>query len=320
MSSAKRTPQSAARKAPRPASPPTEVVDPAWLIRALALTLGFALLCAYLTACLLFYQGEWQLVLHPSHTVDRTPASVNLPFTPARFGDFNTGQPHLTGWWIPAQPAATQPAPHNSALTVLYLHGGWGSLSDTLPALTLLHNTGLNVFAIDYRGFGASDNSLHPDAGRMAQDAGAALDYLVSTRHIPAASIVPMGSGLGAALAVQLARDHPELRAIILDNPDPDPAATAAAASPSKIIPIRLLFGSRFAIAGPLATLSTPKLLIAGGPLAASNHSPASLQNLNALFRHAAGPSSIVMLPPSGPDRELQANIRQFLDERIPTP
>lgn len=300
---------------PRKPSAPTdslEIVDPAWLLRALALTLGIALICAYLTACLLFYQGAWQLVLHPSHTVDRTPASAGIAFTPVRFGDFNTGQPHLTGWWIPAQTAAQpSPAPLSSALTVLYLHGGSGSLSNTLPVLTLLHGMGLNVFAIDYRGFGASDASKHPDADRMAQDTAAALEYLTATRHLPAAAIVPMGSGLGASLAVQLAHNHPELPAIILENPDPDPAATAAAASPSRIIPVRLFFGSRFAIEEQLAHLSTPKLLISEGPTV-PNASPAALADL---FRHAAAPKYAVTLPPIDADTAFRDALRRFLNE-----
>jgi hypothetical protein len=284
---------------------PVEIVDPRWLAKALALTLAVALLCAYLTACLLFYQGAWQLVLHPSRTVDRTPASAGLVFTPVRFGDFDTGAPHLTGWWILAQPPQ-QPA-SASALTILYLHDGSGSLSHTVPALTLLHATGLNIFAIDYRGFGASNSSIHPDADRMAQDASAALDYLVNTQHISANSIVPMGNGLGAALAVQLAHNHPELPALILDNPDPDPAVTAAAHS-SHLIPVRLLFGDRFAISAPLATLATPKLLIADGPSSAS---------LEDLYHRAADPKYTITLAPTDSGAQLQQALHRFLDQYV---
>jgi len=290
----------------RPDTTTSQVVDPVWLGKALALTLAVALLCAYLTACLLFYQGAWQLVLHPSHTVDRTPANAGLAFTPVRFGDFNTGTPHLTGWWAPAQ--ASSP----STPTILYLHGGSGSLADTLPTLSVLHNADLNVFAIDYRGFGLSDPSKHPDADLMTGDAAAALDYLVSTQHIQTKSVIPMGTGLGASLAVQLARDHAELPAIILDNPDPDPAATAAAASPSKIIPVRRLFGDRFAIAGPLAHLTTPKLLITGGPFSGRNVSPTALEDLS---HRAANPITTATLPPDHADAALVAALRRFLDQ-----
>lgn len=300
---------SASTKARAP-SAPVEVVDPRWLGKALALSLGAALLCAYLTACLLLYQGLWQLVLHPSRAVDRTPENIGVTFTPVRFGDFDTGQPHLTGWWIPAQPAPGPDfASRYASFTVLYLHGGSGSLSDTLPALALLHNTGFNIFAIDYRGFGASDPSVHPDAERMQQDANAALDYLVTTRHISPGSILPVGAGLGASLAVQLARVNTGLPGVILDHPDPDPAATAAAHS-SRLIPVRMLFGSRFAIAQPLATLSTQKLLFAGGP----SMSAAEESHIEALYRSAASPKYVVILPHDASGTAREDALRRFID------
>lgn len=297
-------------------SMPLEVVDPIWLLKALALSFAAAVVCAWLALCALYYQGAWQLVLHPSRAVAHTPASVNLAFTPVRFGDFDTGQPHLAGWWVPAQAPAGAPlsAARYASLTLLYLHGGTGSLSDVLPDIAQLHSIGLNVFAIDYRGFGLSDASAHPSADRMAQDAAAALDYLVTTRHIPQNSIIPMGAGLGASLAVQLAHSHPALPAIILDNPDPDPASTAAAARRSHLIPIRLLFGDKFAIAGPLATLTTPKLFLAGG-------TSAQLKDANPienLFHHAASPSYFVALPSGPTDAPFDDALRRFLDQYLP--
>ena len=304
MSPAKRTPQ----RTQRPAGAAPETVDPAWLVRALVISLAAALLCAWLTACLLFYQGAWQLVLYPSHTVDRTPQSIGLAFTSVRFGDFSTGQPHLTGWWIPSAPTASASSAESDAATVLYLHGGSGSLADTLPILGALHSAGVNIFALDYRGFGLSDSSAHPDADRMAEDAAAALGYLTATRHIAPSMVVPMGSGLGASLAVRLAQDHGELPAVILDNPDPDPAATAAAARPSKVIPVRLLFGGRFEIAAPLAHLTTRKLLI-GGPLTDEQAS------LNVLYQTAAPPKSTVTLSPAQGPAALTPAIHTFVNQ-----
>jgi hypothetical protein len=304
--------------------PPPEVVDPVWLLKAIALTLVAALICAWLTACWLVYQGEWQLVLHPARTVDRTPANAGLAFDEIHFGASETGQPLLTGWWVPALGApapgtqpSLQPIPKYAAYTILYLHDGAGSLSNTVPMLATLHRAGLNVFAFDYRGFGASDASTHPSEARMAQDAAGALDYLASTRHIPTPNIIPYGVGLGAVLAANLAHDHPELPAVILDNPDPDPASTAASAHPSRVLPVRLLFGNGFDIATPLATLATPKLLIAGGP-----NSPNPVHNmgqLQSLFQRAASPSFAVTLPPAAYEAGYRAALDRFLDQYLQT-
>ncbi len=146
-------------------------IDPRWLLKMLAVTIGGALFCGYLTLCGLFYQGQWQLVLHPDTATTITPASVNLPFEDVSFDYTETGQPQLHGWWIPA--AGNAPAGY-SAFTILYLHGGNGSLADTLPRLQELHHLGLNVFAFDYRGFGQSAG-LHPNELRMREDTAAAL-------------------------------------------------------------------------------------------------------------------------------------------------
>jgi pimeloyl-ACP methyl ester carboxylesterase len=309
--------------ASRNAEAPTEVVDPRWLIQALGVTILAAIFCAWLALCLLVYQGEWQLVLHPSHAVNKTPASAGLAFEQLRFDAGETGQPRLTGWWIPAQTPAQlprelrfQPGPYKyAAYTILYLHDGSGSLADTIPALARLHAAGLNVFAIDYRSFGASDASAHPTETRMTEDAAAALDYLNTLRHIPSQNVIPYGTGLGASLAANLAHAHPSLPAVILDNPVPDATAVALAAQPSHVIPVRLLFHERFEIAKPLFSLKTPKLLIAGGPNALTTSN--DLRALQTLYLKAASPNLAVTLS-SADDLAYQATLTRFLDEYLP--
>lgn len=291
-----------------------EIVDPIWLIRALVLSIIAALLCGYATLCLLYHQGTWQLILHPTHAVDRTPATAGLPYTDVRFDASEIGQPRLTGWWIPAESPNPAEARY-AAFTILYLHDGSGSLADTIPMLSGLHSTGLNVFAIDYRGFGASDSSVHPSEARMSQDTVAAFDYLTSTRHIRAPNIVPYGVGLGAYLAANLAQSHPDLPAVVLDNPDPDPLAPAVAQR-SRFIPVRLVSGHPFDIAKRIATIITPKLLISGGPgSAGASRVPGTLK---ALFQSAADPSVAVTLPSGGGEGDYQATLKRFLAEHLP--
>jgi pimeloyl-ACP methyl ester carboxylesterase len=309
-------PQSTPRTQPRrnPPQPPPEVVDPVWLLKALAVCVAAALLCGYATLCLLVYQGEWQTILHPSRLLTGTPAQAGLAFSDVRFDAAETGQPRLTGWWIPAAPESGF-QPKYAAFTVLYLHGGSGSLSGTVPTLARLHTAGINVFAIDYRGFGASDAATHPSHESMSQDAAAALKYLTGTRHIPAANVLAYGVGLGASLAANLAQSHPDLPAAVLDNPVPDPASIALAAHPSRIVPVRLLFGKQFDIATPIASLTTPKLLIAGG--ANQTDSGRDLPALQNLFRHAATPSLSVALPPNNDAADYQAALSRFLDQYL---
>jgi pimeloyl-ACP methyl ester carboxylesterase len=305
-----------ATKSLPPKKPAPEVVDPIWLLKALGFSVVGALICAYATLCLLFYQGAWQLVLHPSHAVDRTPEQANAAFTSIRFDAADTGQPRLTGWWIPASESSAL-SPRYAAFTVLYLHDGSGSLADTVPALARLHAIGINVFAFDYRGFGASDASSHPSFESMTQDSEAAFECLTSTRHLAGSTIIPYGTGLGAPLAAHLALTHADIPAVIIDNPDPDPPSTAVAERPSHIVPVRMLFGSQFDIATPVAALKAPKLLIAGGPNSPQPApNPASLQRL---FQQAPSPRFIVTLP-AGSDNVYQSTVSRFLDQYLIRP
>jgi pimeloyl-ACP methyl ester carboxylesterase len=278
--------------ASRPAEPP-EVVDPRWILTALGSVLGFAILCAYITTCVLFYRSQWQLALTPSRTVAATPA---LPLTAVRFGTDASGQPQLTGWWVPSGVSG--------ARTALVLHAGTGSLSNMLPTADLLHAAGLNTLVFDYRGFGQSGGQ-HPNQQLMQEDAAAALRYLTDTRHIPLSQIVVFGQGVGAALAAELCAQHPEIRDLIVEDAKGDVDRQLSSDPRASLVPAHRLFNQKFALAQPLRSLATPKLLITHTPGGA----PQFIQN-------AADPKVTVELPvQADPKLEVEA-IRRFLSDK----
>jgi Lysophospholipase len=227
-----------------------------WLLKAGAATVAAAALCGYLALCLLFYQGQWQLVLHPVHT-SSAPASIDgTPYQLLHFGPGDSAVPQLVGWWIPATPSARY-----ATTTLLFLPPGDGSLANSIPTLAALHRLGINVFAFDYRGYGQSAKT-HPNQQKMAQDAESAWTYLTASRHIPANQIIPYGAGVGASLAAALAANHPAVPALILDAPYTDLLATAERDPRSSLLPTSLLFHEDFPLAAPLKILHTPKLLL----------------------------------------------------------
>jgi len=292
----------------------TPDIDPRWLLKMLGLLLGLALLCGYLTLCLLFYQGQWQFILHPDATNKATPAAFNLPFEDVSFDVTETGQPQLHGWWIPAseQTMLSTPAQYGSA-AILYLHGGSGSLADTLPQLKALHDAGLNVFAFDYRGFGQSAGP-HPNERRMQEDADAAWSYVAHTRRFPATHIIPYSEGIAGGLVIHLLQQHPRIPAVILDRPVFDIIPLVRKDPRTTLIPVRLLFRERFAIAKPFAMLETPKLLIIDdGP---ESPSPAALATV-------ADPKFTLHLGGFTPEQASAArsqSLSRFLDEYLPDP
>src|ERR1700684_3257731 len=237
-----------------PLAPQQPLASARWLLGGLAATVLWARLCVYATLCLLFWQGQWQLVFQPSRTVTATPASVGLKYDEIRFDSTETGVLQIDGWWIPADRSP-------STSTLLLLHDGAGSLSDTLPQLQALHQLGLNIFAFDYRGFGKSVN-IHPSQASTYEDADAAWRYLTDTRHLTPSAIVPDGVRLGAAIAVETARRHPQTPALILEDTQPPTLDALQFDARTRVLPISLLFHDRFDPTRTLASLRTPKLMI----------------------------------------------------------
>jgi uncharacterized protein len=232
--------------------PPT--VSARWLLTAASLALVAAAACAWLALCFVFWQGNWQLLYHPTSAVTRTPASVGLAFDPVGFATTEAGEPRLKGWWITAEPGARY-----ARFTVLYLHSQTGNLGDAVDELAALHESGVNVLAFDYRSYGQSQFA-HPSEVHWREDAEWALQYLTATRHVPAGSIVVDGEGLGANLALEVAAAHPELAGVVLHEPLDDPADAIFRDPRAKLVPARLLCKDRFDERAAALALLIPSL------------------------------------------------------------
>jgi pimeloyl-ACP methyl ester carboxylesterase len=282
-----------------PLAPQQPLASARWILGGLAATLLLAALCVYATLCLLFWQGQWQLVFKPSPTVTATPASVGLKYDEIRFDSTETGVLQLDGWWIPADGST-------ATRTVLLLHDGSGSLSDTLPQLQALHRLGLNIFAFDYRGFGKSVN-IHPSQASTYEDADAAWRYLTDTRHLSPSAIVLDGVRLGAAIAVETARRHPQAAALILEDPQPPTLDALQFDARTRVLPISLLFHDRFDPTRTLASLSTPKLMLY----------PAHSAN-ELYYDQAAQPKQSAIVPALFRDEGYLPCLRSFLGKYLP--
>lgn len=272
----------------------TENVRGTWLLKALAVVVVAAAVCTYLTLCLLFYIGQWQVVLHPVRGID----SGSLHGELVHFAPGESGQPQLTGEWLTATPGSRY-----RNLTVLFLPGGDGNRTNFADTQKALHNLGLNLFIFDYRGYGQSAN-LHPNQRRMEEDSEAAWNYLIGVRGVPPTSILPYGVGVGASLAAHLAEAHQELPGIIVDSPDTDLREVVRRDPRWRLLPAGLLFHEDFPLANPLSQLSKPKLLIT------------TRRDEPQAFRTAADPKITVSLSASsGP--LFNAAVTRFLDQYL---
>jgi pimeloyl-ACP methyl ester carboxylesterase len=280
----------------RPEPPPD--ISPRWLLTALALALAAAALCGYAALCLLFYQGQWQLLFHPSRAITATPASAGLAYEEIHFDVTDAGLPQLDGWWVPADPGSKY-----VTVTVLYLHDARGSLAGCVPALATLHSTGVSLFAFDYRGFGQSAGS-HPTERLATADSIAAWTYLTDTRHISPRNLIVFGDGVGATFAAHLAAQFAPAGSI-LEDPNPPARQILLSDARARILPLSLLQNERLDPTADLAWSHVPRLFLDVRGNAARTH---------ALFEASSHPKQYFDLRAS-PDSALTATLTRFYDD-----
>ena len=246
----------------RPRNP---LVTHRWIFAGIGIVVAGSIVALYFALGLLFWQGQWQLIFHPSHAMDlpneSAPAHENV-----RFDATETGQPRLDGWWIPA----TGSIPHRPAV-ILYLHDAHGSLADYVDDLQGLHALGNDVFAFDPRGFGKSAWAK-PSEQHWNEDANAALSYLASVRHIPAQRVILVGRGLGGTVAANLTLAHFELRSVAMIDPQPPTLALLQSPRWTRILPVRLLARDRFDPETAFRSASVDKLFLVSPDAPAPNY------------------------------------------------
>lgn len=111
---------------------------------------------------------------------------------------------NLHGWYAtPARKTAGGFEPVTTKMTLLWFHGNAGNITYRYDMIRVLMQLPVDVFIIDYRGYGRSEG--HPSEQGLYKDARAAWDYLVNERGAKPERIVILGKSLGGAPAIDLA-------------------------------------------------------------------------------------------------------------------
>jgi fermentation-respiration switch protein FrsA (DUF1100 family) len=101
----------------------------------------------------------------------------------------------LYGFWIKSNAG-------ENTKTVLYCHGNKHHMDEYWDRVMLLHETGVNVFIFDYRGFGKSEGKTS-EAGLYA-DGRAALEYIKNVKRVDESSLCIYGYSLGNVVSIYL--------------------------------------------------------------------------------------------------------------------
>ncbi len=144
------------------------------------------------------------MVFFPSTKLQASPEDWGLQYENVYLKTSDEKQLH--GWYIP-YPGTDR--------VVLFFHGNAGNISHRGDSIAIFHRLGLNVFIIDYRGYGLSQGN--PGEAGLYRDAKTAWDYLTQVKVIDKANIIIFGRSLGGTVATRLASEvHPA--ALIIES------------------------------------------------------------------------------------------------------
>lgn len=238
----------------------------------------------YVSLCLFLVFGQRRFIYFPFTAIESTPADYGAEYSELWIAGENGARLHA--WWIPAR---SQPAP-----TLLYLHGNGVNIGANAAQAVRLSEMCCDVLLFDYRGYGKSSGPF-PSEKRAYEDAEAAWRYLQEQRRVPPKSVILYGHSLGGAVAIELAKRHPDAAGLIVESTFTSVADRAGMEPLYRAFPLRLLIHERYDSAGKIRDVHMPVLFLHGED---DITIPSSMSER--LYDLAHEPKRLVLFPDAG--------------------
>jgi len=206
----------------------------------------------YLLACLALWRYQTRLMFFPEADLNTTPANVGLQYEEVRL---SSGSGEIHGWWMPV----IDP----SAPTFLYLHGNGSNVGDLTGRALQLHQLGVGVLLIDYRGYGQSSGPF-PNEQRVYEDADSGWKYLTEEKGIAAENIVIYGRSIGGAIGINLATAHPDAAGMIIEASFTSMRSMVKHKYPLLPMPVNWILTQKFESEEKVRSLNIPLLFFHG--------------------------------------------------------
>jgi pimeloyl-ACP methyl ester carboxylesterase len=240
----------------------------------------FALLVIYAMACAWLYAEQTRFIFFPSREIVTVPADFGCSSVDVTIPE---GPHHLRGWWLPG----------TNGKTVLYFHGNGGNIGENAEHACRFQKMGFSTLLFDYRGYGMSDGDF-PSERSVYADGDRAWSYLME-KHIVPADVVIYGHSLGGAVAVEIAKRHPDARALIVESSFTSLADMSERDRMGRVFPLKLLMTEQMDSLAKVASIKMPILFIHG---TADTIVPA--QMTERLFDRATGSKSLFLVSGAG--------------------
>jgi hypothetical protein len=152
------------------------------------------------------------------------------------------------------------PTPNQPAPGLLWMHARDANITEInqhVKPLSML--AGLNVLAMEYRGYGNSIGDTTEE--NLLADAEAAIEYMLQRDDIAGKRILVGGNELGANLAFKVA-GRKKVSGVIAVSPLPDMETAVARKIP--FVPIGFLLSQKFALLPALSAVTAPVFIAHG--------------------------------------------------------